>query len=553
MSKNLYRLRLLDFFELTAATGAALYIYQSGGWFAFEKRWVIAAVAIAAPLIWIATRLGKTTPTPGLFLAAYLGALYGLFDLSPWIVLFGRLAVIDAARSCFPESLPSRGWQERTMTITLITCFMATPAIFFSCVWASLAQVFQLARRKWQPPKSKWSAAALACQSAIALIFLAGLSYYALRPQIRHVGTIRIPINIPPGLNDWESAMLSSPFSNAWTISSEGDLLVLSKDMTLRKYDLSDCKVIDERRLASPKIPSSVSSPSIKVTDELLAWYTADHFATMWNIAPSKLLVKRWIYQAEYTGPLEIYDLSSNAKSPTPLLFGDAESVVAISNTGAYVATRGPHSVGKSHEKFAVYETATGRCLTEFRKPMNELRGQSIRLSPEGELGFESRIVDSDESSTNKIAPHPFNEAAGNLDVTERRYPDGVFTLTERGLKRLSERNNELTDNWKELLFAFFEPKHARVVLLSYHPNNPLEVGQGSALPVIEHLLHDAQCAQPTLYYCDRTAYRTSRLRHGLLRIEPFHPKPQFTPDGRSLVVQIHEPTADLFHIFSIP
>jgi hypothetical protein len=86
MFKNLIRLRLLDFFELTAATGGALYIYQSGDWYIHDKTWIISALSIAAVVIWIAARLGRSAPTPGLFLASYAGALYGLCDLSPWMI-----------------------------------------------------------------------------------------------------------------------------------------------------------------------------------------------------------------------------------------------------------------------------------------------------------------------------------------------------------------------------------------------------------------------------------------------------------------------------------
>src|SRR5436190_20880969 len=102
MWSNLYRLRLLDIFELTTAAAGALYIYQSG-WWHWEKSWVIGALLIAAVVLWIATRLGKNVPTPGLFLVAYAGALYGLSDLSPWMTAFGRLAVIETVWYLFQE------------------------------------------------------------------------------------------------------------------------------------------------------------------------------------------------------------------------------------------------------------------------------------------------------------------------------------------------------------------------------------------------------------------------------------------------------------------
>ena len=145
MFKNLIRFRLLDFFELTAATGGALYVYQSGGWWDFEKTWVIAALAIAAIVTWVATRIGETTPTPGLFLAAYAGALYGLSDLSPWMALLGRLELIDFLLRVFPIqetisiSLPvaSPAW----IIVLLTAAIMITPAWLAGSLWKSSAIV----------------------------------------------------------------------------------------------------------------------------------------------------------------------------------------------------------------------------------------------------------------------------------------------------------------------------------------------------------------------------------------------------------------------------
>ena len=53
-----------------AAAAGALYVLQSPNWYPFDRPWVIRAVSIAAAVLWIATRLQTTAPTPALFIAA---------------------------------------------------------------------------------------------------------------------------------------------------------------------------------------------------------------------------------------------------------------------------------------------------------------------------------------------------------------------------------------------------------------------------------------------------------------------------------------------------
>jgi hypothetical protein len=569
MFKNLIRLRLLDFFELTAATAGALYIYQTGRWLSFEKPWLISACSVAALAIWLITRLRKSPPVPGLFLAAYAGALVGLSDMSPWMVIFGRMTLIETALKLFPESWPTGGWQGRCMTVALIGLLMALPALFFGSVWTSLVCLVQVVRKKWEWPTSIASRAAVIAQWLIAAIFVAGVSYYALRPQLRHVRTFRLPYtSLTSASSPSESNQPNDfPIVKDWVIAHDGKLLVLYSDFTLRRIDLEGKAEIETRQLEDrlgvrSKLAHDGNPLSFRI----------------WQVAPNILLVYAFGHSPyePRNHSLQVYDPTADQDPLSSRPFAPGEILVDVSENGKFVITMSSESANEAWVDLAVYDSATGQRIRQVSRRKKSLERSHNHLTEVDRAllawevarhchhpdqwpvpGLRSRFAWSSG------VPSIGNQSSSDLTFigaessTSQTSSDGAFRLSDKGLKAASGEENLLAKVWKERIVVILEPKSNRALVLGerdlYAFSHHFLEMPASNLPIVEHLLHNALSSQPTLFDAKTRAYSTSWLRSDLIRCGDEFKNPQFTPDGRYLVVHNRDRSADLFHVFTMP
>ncbi len=593
MFKNLYQLRLLDFFELTAATGAALYIYKSELWWDFEKNWIAGALAISAIVIWIATRLGKTTPTPGLFLCSYAGALYGLSDLSPWMVVFGRLPILETIHHLFPAALPALGLQEQLRVIALTCVFLAVPALFFGSTATSVGIVVSMIRKTWKRPTSFAMRTALIFQTAISLTFLAGLSYYTFRPQIRHVATIRIPIerdepnNSNGQVDDWFRATSII----AWTTTENGNsLIAIRSDSRFFEYELLTAEITRDISLECQDFDSSRHYPiddderTFSRKKHLFFGLDLGHVHHWTNPEGRQILL---VFRDSDYPPYQFFDavtgerLSLRVPLPGPFSY-----IVAVSNNGRFALFRDSPQTGSRDERIMRLSRELSLSIaTDIVKP------EASTVIEDSEVSTPVDFTLIDLESLSRVAQYSLapkdgaiiDSSSGRLSIAKdaqarRRqqfllssidcirgeYPgtvalgdtkDGQWRLSRLGLQSSSSDEKLIANYMLFDLHAILDPHNGRVALsatpndnLIYYPR-PIKP---TRIPIVVGLLEKTQNGQITLFDPKTKSASTSWLRLGILKNH--HPESaKFTENGRYLIIQDEDKTADLFHVFSIP
>ncbi len=552
MFKNLYQLRLLDFFELTAATAGALYVYQSDDWWNFEKLWVIAALSIAAIFTWIATRLAKT-PIPGLFLATYTGALYGLSDLSPWMAIFGRLAVIETAIKLFPESTPAGGWQERCTTVAVVVVLMTVPALFFSCTWAAVWNLIQLVRKKYEAPKTLVNRGLITAQFLMALVFITGLSYYSLRPQIRFVRSIRINVHRPTmkPQSSQQSEADEMPIIVGWaTSNARSTIFVIYSDMRLVEYDLLSGAVLQNSQLRSETGWSVRQRPEAP-TDSLFDSRRKEHIDLFeWNA--NQILLCR---QHTDTNQASVERANVSDGMATRLFFFDdyrVSSIKGISNNGEYAVIQNGNPDENGLVKLSVWNLRTLTRLREIevkeveldeKAPLIDNSGKKVQLKYACQSGPNTRFI--------KSRIRTVIGTSGDCTLPQMTN-DGRYTSGPLMLHQEKSDNNLLAHYEGLAIHSVMHPTNANVVL--FGTRKPMEYLENDFVPILESLLQSANSRQLTLFdtttnHSQTSWFRTSRVRN----TEPDSDSVKFTSNGKYMVVPDEEKSADLFHVFAMP
>ena len=137
---------------------------------------------------------------------------------------------------------------------------------------------------------------------------------------------------------------------------------------------------------------------------------------------------------------------------------------------------------------------------------------------------------------------------------------DGKSTLAGMVLTSNTYDSNKLYSFNDRRMHAKLTPSDNAIVLVAepIQPANPeweaifRNLFAGMRVPIFDRLLERAHCGQLTLFNPKTNRSTTTFLRQGLLkRQDPTSAK--FTPDGRYLIIQDEDNSADLFHIFAMP
>jgi hypothetical protein len=555
MLKNLIRLRLLEFFELTAAIGGALYVWKYGDWYEWDASWVLGAVGIAAFVCWIATRIGKAPPIPGLFIATYAGALYGLSDLSPWMAIFGRLSVIDATLKLFPQSSQMSPWKEHAIIVALITVLMLTPAILLGCTWAAAWTLIQIARKAFEAPTSFVVRAALLLRFVIAASFISGMSYLWLRPQIRHVRTVRIPIAYQrfttpgPRVEAYEEA----PSIRAWHASSDGRLWLLYSDMRLVQTNIGGPSTSREFKIPSSRAETLRRRP-VAYPCSFRCFPNNDYTTfRIWIRENDRVILHR---DNSHDHDLSIQSIDLANLSSENLLEGSGieyEAIEAISPNAQCILFKEWSGNLKDPKRLVVWDTMAAKPVKEMNEPV----GTSAR----------SEYAVSNDGQTISVMPERDWQTGYTMDYLSLRYligramsgetaitNDAKWVQSDNQLFALGTSTNLLKDYRVRPLAPQLDVASCRVVLVGELAYSISSSGrwESSRLPIIEKLLYRAHCGQLTLFDPNTKQFSMTWLRLGIFR-QPNVATIKFTPDGRYLIIQDEDASADLFHIFSMP
>jgi hypothetical protein len=562
MFKNLIRFRLLDFFELTAAIAGALYVYQSTGWRDWEKLWVIGALAIAAIILWIATRLGKTAPTPGAFLATSVGVLYGLSDLSPWMAIFGRAFAIETLLS-FYSKVTLGSLQERSITTVLVVGLLTIPALLFGAAWLTLWNLILILRKKYESFKRTPTLLFALAQAALTILFATGASYYLVRPQIRHVRTIRIPYTYAKTIN---SSIAAEPFDEApficdWSISSNGDsLFLLKSNKQFAEVDATTSEVLSSVTLDGQEFRSKRQYIGAGDNRKRLSISEAGGMRTLlWsfvNLAVYDASANDRRLLVEQQGQVQLFDgktgkeRSDLTKLPliTDHIFSTSPSRRFAVLTGANKGIGGPGQIvvdlrevtAFSKSNYVSAASIPGSDLEFYVNDTGDLTVQS-KQGPHFGRGFDSK---------NEIELMFCGPSLRDCEL--ECSADGAWRLSAGGLTAKTDETNLLKSYMDYNLHAAMDHSTGKVILLHNSTEASLEINPQPVPPILFTLLGRANRAQLTLFDPTTKTEQTSWLHPRLFQI-PDSPSTQFTMDGRYLIIQDEDESADLFHIFSMP
>lgn len=565
MFKNLIRLRLLDFFELTAAIGAALYVYQTGPWRTFEKPWVITALAISAIIIWIATRLGKASPTPGIFLATYTGALYGLTGLSPWMAIFGRAAVIETILSFYSPNVKLGSLQERCISAALVVGFMAIPATLFGATWLSIWRLTLLLRKKHERPKSKMAMVFAVVQFCLAILFIAGGGYYLVRPQIRHVRTIRIPYAYAKTTN---LEIHAEPFDEApcicaWSPSSTNDALyVLKSSKEVLRFNLTNGQLFSSLKLKGPEFRSKRQYSGVQPNRKRLGLTDGGHQRFIWwsIVKMADFPVKENKYQLlVWSFPkIELYDGDTGTdRSAEIQVLIESGHVWSVSPNRRFAVIQGSDTETKNFGQVVLDLSDLSIFSKSKHVPSSPMLGVpgfhlEFDVNNAGEIAVKSRTTyfgwafDSKDEIDLAFCRPSFHDC--DLSIST----DSKWRLSSGGLTPMNDEANLLGPYMDYNLHAEMDHSTGKVVLLHNSSELAPVFDPEPIPPILFSLLERCNRDQLTLFDPATKTAATSWLPAGLFKT-PESAATKFTPNGRHLVIQDEDASADLFHIFAMP
>jgi hypothetical protein len=562
MLKNLYRLRLLDFFELTAATAGALYVWKYTHWYEAEKSWVLGAVSIAALFVWLATRIGNGSPTPGIFIAAYSAALYGLCDISPWMIALGSPRMLALQHKLYPTHLHIVKDQSWLLDIRLgltITVLMLTPAILVGCTWSCLGAAIQIARKTYEAPKRAIGWAPLIFRGVIALLLVSLLGMASMRPTVRHLQTIRLShsIEVPNPAHPGQSTRLIPSPICAWSLLEDERALILKLDGDLLEVDLASGQVVRhlllqaDRNLELPKLSSNESTHG-----------RVDSIIRMRKFGENQLLLLRTSGRANSL-TYRVFDLATGKETPGRRpAFRDQEAVMSLSPNCRYLVTLLQGAGAGPESKFRVWDLDTCQPLREFnltRPPSGVIYGTLGINEPGDKIQFVSRSKESE--IWNRIIITYIDEL-----ILEPPAPlisnDGKWCVYDGQFVDLETQKNILSDcamTYPQVM-TFHERKNMGVIMQAC--NKPIEIDAlgepiegGLAFgetPLIDRLFKSAFNRQIALFDPVSQRMYSTFVNRGLLN-RPKLWSAKFTKDGRKMIVPDEDASADLFHIFSMP
>jgi hypothetical protein len=539
MFKNLTRLSLLDLFEVLTAVACALLVWNYRGGREAESAWILGSLLIAAIVIGLATRIGKTPPIPGLFTVAYIAALYGIADLSPWMSIFGRMAVMKTALWLFAD-VPTHSWQDRCITAAVIAGLMAIPATFVGAVWSAIWSLEKITRKQFIAPKTSLGLTLLIARFAVAALFVTGLTYYSLRPQIRHVRTIRLPFGSEAFESDegMERIATQTPNIRAWTISPIGNQIVILRsdrqllevgfDSAIHRRTPLHCNLDRPRRLF--QFQNTLSS-----TINLSSWDPPNHAdrvadVRIWQIDPDQVLLG---FRSEYNFlELEAYDLSLGRLVDRPAMLG-VDRVIAVSENVKYFAIEHASRKGGEIDCIAAWNSVTKQIEHSIESSSFAEDERTIAVTKDGKI---VKILSSAD--------------AKRIEVSD----DGEWRLV-KGRLTSSTSDYDRLDPWRGYCtYPKLDPSSGKVVLLGTRANSDQDKLYEDTIeaPILRSLLLRAHRSQLTLLDPAANSASTTWLKQDLFR-RPDFSSAKFTPDGRHLIIQDEDESSDLFHIFSMP
>lgn len=581
MFKNLLRPRLFDFFTLTAAVAVAITVGQVGGWRDHEKPWLIGGLITAALVVWCATRLGKTSPTPGLFLAAFAGAIYGLVDVSPWVILLGMDRIEFFLTSPSPEysAQLDEPHLEKYLNPLLLLLLMGVPAILFGAAWKTVWLVIQWSGGKLPAAKAKFEKLALTLP-VVGTILLIGLClYFPLRPQIRYVRTIRIPFEYLPPSNPSPTSdkIAMIPSISAWTITPEGQTLyalredrqlfevetrtnTITRRITLQCGELSKTRELEVRndgRLSEPIPFANISEGR-----------ALDHFEQIHLLDANTLLLLR--YYGDAANCMTAFDLRTGAPAEIPRPeFGADEKVYSLSQNGHFLITYVDNEADIENTNLTLWNLKTATKLEQFTISRSELLDHKFAIS---ETGAHRRLIEDlrdgyvpdgpqfklQRANPEKPKPRPLRPRIG-YDATHllsdrpQISDDGQWIVDERGCYNVNQPY-ELVDIefGDRSLSPTLDKQRNRLIFL------PPDWRHDSIFAAGPHFLFGAsrldRCYpnQLVLFDLKTKSKSTAIFRQGLLN-RPNIASAKFYDDGRFLIIADEDKTADLFHVFSMP
>jgi hypothetical protein len=134
---------------------------------------------------------------------------------------------------------------------------------------------------------------------------------------------------------------------------------------------------------------------------------------------------------------------------------------------------------------------------------------------------------------------------------------DGTWILSDGQLTAASSKRNVLPDCHGAYATATLEPRSNRLVFVSEVSRRGGDTEyEGllsiSRVPILETLFEQARASQFAIYDPRKQKLTTSWSKPSILK-SPKLNSIKFTEDGRYLIIQDEDETADLFHIFAMP
>jgi hypothetical protein len=549
MFKNLTRLSLLDFFELTAAVAAALYVYQSG-WWKFEKPWVIGALSIAAILLWIATRIGKTAPTPGLFLAAYTGALYGISDLTLWIELLSFDRVRKIAWHFIVNRGPFDAWYDRPINAAYVTCMMLIPAIGAGALWLAIVRTTQIFRGKADFPKQRAAQAQFGLLLTIASLPLLFAAWMAMPKPIQYVRSV----TLPNGFDTRETRALN--LISSWTVTNDrARLLILLADKRVLELDANKGEVRAMGTLECGALTGQGIEPGYDPYGPHFVSSAVDAYEKIWSLDENRLLL--CADRLANSHPLyQVFDLRTGKQEPRAVELKLAARIRCVSPSGVYAVVE-EFGADPTRLEFAVWNLQT---MERQSSPQIEPLHNTDAHFAVNNSGSIVRIVKYLEPPLIPRPPSISQERP--ILLRQELSDDGRLLLDEHGSifggpALFCYPSGEINLPGCEAPFSGMPPRRA---LLDSHRNKVITLQNdirfrdedpATGLPIIDHLIEKAYRSR--LFRFDSSDSSFESYSIGPVRFHsPSGSSAKFTAQGDRLWIMDEDEIGYIFHEFKV-
>ncbi len=380
-----------------------------------------------------------------------------------------------------------------------------------------------------------------------------------LRPQIRHVHTIRIAKEREDVDSKDAHATTNVLVSQAkgWGFLDGSNHLAILSTKGIAEFTIPQGAQIQAWKL--PSGTQFAKRPSLSKPNEGEGYTTIDR----WDWLPWRVNIGRFENGKRFAivgnPDLSLYELDAGAVKQIELPRSlRRRHVVAYSQNGRF-AVVALNNADHSTATLSIWDLKSLKLVREFQADRYEIESSNLLITNDARhIQRHRRPIVSCGGWGRGRGVERFSGIRNTSLLYEEPMisNDGNWILYAETLEMPNGGKISLEQFAKAFDVGILDPEHYRLALV-FDPSDRLSSSSegefsSTRAPILETLIENPRSALLGLFDPATRRTRTSWTPPGLLRGLEWR-SPKFTPDGRYLIIQDEDESADLFHVFAMP